>query len=59
MGYEFQKSIYDKCMEALMETYTGLLGETDSACDASDEDLESLAACILEYVAGELASVQE
>ncbi len=56
MGYEFRKSTYDKRMEALKETYTGLLDETARACDASDEDLESLAACIPEYVAGELAS---
>lgn len=56
MDYEFQKSTYDKRMDSLKETYAGLLRETARACDESDENLESLAACIPEYVAGELAA---
>lgn len=55
MDYEFQKSTYEERMESLKKNYADLLTETACACDASDEDLESLAACIPEFVAGRLA----
>lgn len=56
MDYEFQKSTYDKRMDSLKETYAAILAGTASACDASDQNLESLAACIPEYVAGRLSA---
>lgn len=55
MGYEFQKATYDKRMDALKEEHAELLRETAHACDASDENLENLAACIPEYVSEQLA----
>lgn len=55
MDYEFQKATYEERMEVLKKTYAELLAETAHACDASEEDLESLAECIPEYVAGRLA----
>lgn len=55
LDYEFQKATYEERMESLRKNYEDLLIETARACDTSDEDLESLAACIPEYVAGRLA----
>lgn len=56
MDYEFQKATYDNRMDSLKKTYEELLEETASACDASEGALESLAACVPEYVAERLAA---
>ena len=56
MDYEFQKATYDNRMDSLRKTYEELLEETASACDASEGALESLAACVPEYVAERLAA---
>ena len=55
MDYEFRKATYDNRMNSLRKIYEELLEETASACDGSDEALESLAACVPEYAAGDLA----
>lgn len=55
MDYEFQKATYDNRMDSLRKTYEELLEETATACDASEAALESLAACVPEYVAEKLA----
>ncbi len=55
MDYEFQLTTYDDRMGYLKQAYAELLAETARVCEASEEDMESLAACIPEYVAGRLA----
>ena len=55
MDYEFRTAPYDNRMNSLRKIYEELLEETASACDGSDEALESLAACVPEYAAGDLA----
>ena len=55
MDYEFRKATYDNRMDSLRKMYEELLEETAGICDRSEEALESLAACVPEYVAGDLA----
>lgn len=54
MDYEFHKSSYVKYMESLKSEYADLLQETADICERSDEERERIAACIPEYVRGEL-----
>ena len=55
MDYEFRKATYDNRMDSLRKMYEELLEETAGIGDRAEEALESLAACVPEYVAGDLA----
>ncbi len=54
MSYEFHKSSYVKHMDFLRSEYADLLQETADVCDRTDDGAERVAACIPEYVSGEL-----
>lgn len=57
LEYEFHKSSYEKYMESLKSKYADLLEETAGICDRTEEGLERIAACIPEYVCGELDKI--
>ena len=54
MDYEFHKSSYAKYMDSLRSNYADLLQEAADICDRTDDGAERIAACIPEYVCGEL-----
>lgn len=57
LEYEFHKSSYEKYMESLKSKYADLLEETAGICDRTEDGLERIAACIPEYVCGELDKI--
>ena len=57
LDYEFHKSSYEKYMESLKSKYEDLLEETALCCDRTEDGLERIAGCILEYVCGELEKI--
>ena len=57
LDYEFHKSSYEKYMESLKSKYEDLLEETAGICDRTEDGLERIAACIPEYVCGELDKI--
>lgn len=57
MDYEFHKSSYAKYMDSLRSNYADLLQETADVCDRTDDGAERIAACIPEYVCGELDQI--
>ena len=57
LEYEFHKSSYEKYMESLKSKYADLLEETAGICDRTEDELERIAACIPEYVCGELDKI--
>ena len=57
LDYEFHKSSYAKYMDSLRSNYADLLQEAADVCDRTDDGAERIAACIPEYVCGELDQI--
>ena len=57
LDYEFHKSSYAKYMDSLRSNYADLLQEAADICDRTDDGAERIAACIPEYVCGELDQI--